>query len=106
LEDLQKVIKAKPDFITTIHGFLKHVVDFIVSRMRRKDIPSPHFTALFDRWTPPAKAAIAHVKRDKGIDPIPYDANKPVLNGAEPRAEQEVRQKENPHPMRVAHRMG
>ena len=66
VEDLQKVIKAKPDFVTTIHGFLKYVIDFIVSRMRRKDIPSPHFTALFDRWTPPAKSAIAHVKRDKG----------------------------------------
>jgi hypothetical protein len=90
LEDLQKVIKAKPDFVTTIHGFLKFVVDFIVNRMRRKDIPSPHFTALFDRWTPPAKAAIAHVKRDKGVDPIPYDANKPVLDGSQPRVEQEV----------------
>lgn len=90
LEDLQKVIKAKPDFVTTIHGFLKYVIDFIVSRMRRKDIPSPHFTALFDRWTPPAKSAIAHVKRDKGVEPIPYDADKPVLDGSQPRAEQEV----------------
>jgi hypothetical protein len=90
LEDLQKVIKAKPEFITNIHGFLKHVIDFIVNRMRRKDMPSPHFTALFDRWTPPANAAIAHVKRDKGIDPIPYEVDKPVLDGSQPRAEQEV----------------
>lgn len=84
ISDNQFLIKLHPEFVNTVHLLKKFIVDSVVNQMRRADLPCPFFICLFDRWTPDAKAIKTHATRDKGIEPVPYDAQRPVLDEREP----------------------
>lgn len=85
VEEMQYVIKTKPEYIKTLHGFYLYVMESILKHMRNPECPSPHFTVLFDRAAPDFKHGVQK-ERDKGvlgttIEPYAYDDERPVLRG-------------------------
>jgi hypothetical protein len=82
--DEQGLIKVHNAFVNTLHKLLEHIVGSVVAQMRRTDIPCPSFISLFDRWTPDAKAIKTHSQRDKGIEPLVYDPQNPILDPTRP----------------------
>lgn len=79
-EDIQYVIKAKPDYVTTLPGFFRYMMEIILKRMRNPECPSPHFTIFFDRKPPKIKQS-THEERNKGItgDIYEYDEDRPII---------------------------
>lgn len=90
--DEQFLVKIHSDWVNTVHLLKKTIVGAIVSQMRRRDLPCPYLIALFDRWSPDAKSIKTHTERDKDIEPLLYDPNKPYLDERNPHQVLEVLQ--------------
>lgn len=89
VEEAQYLVKTKPPYVKTLHMFLLWIINTILKRMRSSELPCPHFTVLFDRWSPDAKKAV-QIKRNGQTEAYAYAEDESIIDENDPHGEQEA----------------
>lgn len=77
VEDNMHLITPPDTDIHDVEAFKRKIARHMLRRINRPEIKLQKYICLFDRKTPPAKSAVEHKTRDKGIVPWPDPADDP-----------------------------
>lgn len=95
VQEAQKWVKAKPDYVRTVAQYKRYVAEQVKLVQRHNRGSNPLLIVCFDRWSPEAKAVLTHTRRDSGVDKYMYDENVCVIDERKEHEEQDAFTPEN-----------